>query len=120
MGKDEETIVERARQFNGPLPDKILNAPELQPGLELYINAFNTLSPGRNRGDGWVGSIPYIAVSQYLRDHSIDGDDWANALDILGKLDEAYCEWQNDHIKKGREAAAKAAKAKAPTGRQKR
>lgn len=109
MGKDEKGLIEAAVRFGAPLPDRILNAPELQHGLQIYVDAFNTLTRSRPMSQGGIGSIPYSEISQYCRDHDIDGDEREETIFLIQQMDDAYCKWQADHFKKKMEADRRAA-----------
>lgn len=81
-----------------PVPDVILNAPQLEPGLELYLDAFWELSSCRSVGMG-LGPIPWTACEKYARVYRLD-DDQADALVYhVARLDSAYLKWSSDSAK---------------------
>lgn len=100
MGKDEKTLLELAARQNMPIPDKILNAPELQPGLQLYIDAFNDLTYSRFNTQGFVGRIHYTSMSQWCYDHNIDGDQRLDMIHLLTQMDQAYTDWHFSYMKR--------------------
>lgn len=102
IGKDEETIAERARQMGGPLPVAIQNAPQLMPGLSLYFEIFRVLSKTRQISMSGVGSIPYPALSKYLDDNEFYGWEREKAVEIIVRMDEAF----TAHIDKERKKTA--------------
>lgn len=57
-----------------PLPDKIANAPELDPGLSLFYQGFLKLSGCRYKGGFGDGPIPWVAINQYCKYHGIYGE----------------------------------------------
>jgi hypothetical protein len=40
LGPHEQAIAKQAMRAGQPLPDRIANAPELEVGLQLYLQAF--------------------------------------------------------------------------------
>lgn len=110
MGKDEKGLIDSAVRFGAPLSDRIVNAPELQHGLQIYVDAFNTLTRSRSMSQGSIGSIPYSEISSYCRDHEITGDDREEAIYLIQQMDDTYCKWQADSFKKKMEADKRAAK----------
>ncbi len=90
IGKDEDTIIERARQMNGPLPASVANAPELLPGLGLYFEIFRVLSKTRQISMSGVGSIPYPALASYLDDNDFHGWEREKAMELVIRMDEAF------------------------------
>lgn len=69
-----------------PIPDKIKNAPELLPGLELYITAFYMLSSDRHMGME-AGRIPWTAVARYAEFYSFDDEQTQFLFAIIPELD---------------------------------
>ncbi len=122
IGKDEKVLLDIARRQNGPVSERIQNAPELLPGLQLYVDAFNVLTRSRQIGQGCIGPIPYEAVSQYCKDEEIVGDDREDFFYLIGEVDRFYVDWQVKFVKKKLETPPKApipavSKAKAPPRR---
>lgn len=87
-----------------PPPSRILNAPELLPGLDFYMQAFNRLTASRQLGHGCIGAIPYPAISLYCKDEGIDGDLREELFYHVEHLDAAYIRWQNEKAKAEAEA----------------
>lgn len=100
MGKDEKTLLDLAARQNMPIPEKILNAPELQPGLQLYIDAFNALNYSRFNTTGFVGRIHYVSMSQWCDDHNIVGEQKLDVIHLLTKMDQVYSDWHFAYLKK--------------------
>ena len=63
---DEKTefIVEQSRRMGRPIPERIANAPELWPGLELCWIAFSRLDSGRTTGFG-ASKISWMQIEEY-------------------------------------------------------
>lgn len=75
--------------MNGPIPDHILNAPDLQLGLDFYYSAFWTLCSERSVGMG-AGSIPWYSIYRYAEINRLDEDDFSDFEYLIRKMDEAY------------------------------
>lgn len=93
MGHIERRIVEESYLRRSRLPDRILNAPQLRLGLELYYGAFSELSSCRTTGFG-AGPIPWSVVQDYA-DTFVFDDEQTEALHyLIRKMDSAYL----DHV----------------------
>lgn len=71
FGSIEETIVRRATQAGQPLPTNIQNAPELELGLQLYLQAFFDLDSERSHTFSLV-RIPASKIRSYARELELD------------------------------------------------
>lgn len=65
LGPVEQTIARQAVRNGQPIPDRILNAPELQLGLQLYLNAFFELESERTSNGYGPSPIPWSSMAQY-------------------------------------------------------
>jgi hypothetical protein len=67
--------------------------------LRLYWDAFWGLTGDRPIGQGWIGSIPFLAIDAYARRLGIpDGEDFAAFLHHVTALDDAFREdWHERH-----------------------
>ena len=72
-----------------PLPDRIQNAPDLLPGLELYYLAFMELSDSRSIGMG-LGPIPWKVVHDYAQAYGLDSDQTEEMHFHIKEMDAAY------------------------------
>lgn len=81
-----------------PIPDSILNAPELEEGLELYYIAFMDLSDCRAMGMS-EGPIPWLAIDRYCLRHGIEGEAADDMIYHVKKLDAHYLSKQRDKMK---------------------
>ena len=72
-----------------PLPDHILNAPTLLPGLALYYNAFHDLSSCRTLGMT-LGPIPWTAINDYCYHADITGEQRDDMFHHVMALDDEY------------------------------
>lgn len=94
------------------MSDRIRNAPELLPGLQFYVDVFNTLTTSRPIFQGGIGYIPYSEISQFCRDEGIEGEMREDLLFLIGELDRFYVEWQSKNIKKKIDTELGSAKAR--------
>ena len=69
--------------------------PGLAPGLDLYLRAFEDLSPGRPQtGLGGPAPIPFDTVDRYAARFGFDDPDaFDDLLRFLRALDEEYLTW---------------------------
>lgn len=74
---------------NLPLPDKIQNAPELEPGLALYLRAFYELNASRAVGMG-EGPIPWGAIDQWCASLGMSEEEAEDVHYLVRQLDNAY------------------------------
>lgn len=72
-----------------PLPDRIQNAPELLPGLGLYLRAFYDLDSCRPVGFG-EGPIPWTAIEEWCRSLELDEEERDDVHYLVRRLDNAY------------------------------
>lgn len=82
----------QAMQQGIPLPEKIVNAPELLPGLEMYLTAFNRLSTCRQLGMA-CGPIPYTAIGIYAEQQQFDEEHTDALYYFIEALDLAFLNW---------------------------
>lgn len=71
LGPIEQNIARQAMQARLPLPDNIKNAPELELGLQLYLQAFFDLDSERSHAFSLV-RIPGSAIRSYAREFEFD------------------------------------------------
>lgn len=64
MGKFEEGLVEQSILLGTPLPDRILNKPELPESLQFVLGAFFDLDTERHHGNG-LQRIPWSSILRY-------------------------------------------------------
>lgn len=73
----------RARQ---PMPDRIKNAPELQDGLFLYLQAFFDLDKERHHGFGPM-PIPFTSIIKYAEAFGFDDEQFNTLVHHIRYLD---------------------------------
>jgi hypothetical protein len=78
---------------SGKIPDPILNAPELDPGLFLYWTAFWELQTCRTMGFSGAGPIPWTVLQEYADRHEFDPDQRELLVYFIGMMDHTYQKW---------------------------
>lgn len=81
--------MKQAVRHGQPIPNKILNAPELTLGLHLFIDAFWELNSERSIGMG-LGPIPLTSVLAYASEYDFDDDQRSDLVFFIRSLDAAF------------------------------
>jgi hypothetical protein len=68
------------------MPDRIANAPELQMGLQLYIQAFFDLDSERSHGAG-LTQIPWTRIRDYAEAAELDEEQTEDLIFFVRRLD---------------------------------
>lgn len=86
-----------------PVPDRIMNAPELWQGLELYYEAFSELSTCRPfvGMNGSPGPIPFLAIDRYAERLGISDEDFDYFRELVRRLDDAFIRYMKEGEKNG-------------------
>lgn len=105
-------LLDIARRQNGRVSERIQNAPELLPGLQLYVDAFNLLTRSRSIGQSGYGTIPYGEISQFCKDENIKGEDRSAMFFLIGEMDRFFVEFQAKRSKAAVEASKPQPKAR--------
>ena len=84
-----------------PLPERIKNAPELAPGLGIYLRAFYELDSCRPVGMG-EGPIPWTAVEDWCRSLGLDEEERDDVHYLVRRLDNAYLKHRESKRPKGK------------------
>lgn len=71
MGPIEQSIAKQAIRAGQPLPDRIANAPELRPHLQLYLSAFFDLDAERTHAFS-PSAIPWSSMAEYAKAFEFD------------------------------------------------
>lgn len=88
LGPIEQDIARQAMQARKPLPSNIQNAPELDIGLQLYLQAFFDLDSERSHAYALV-RIPSSAIRLYAREFEFD-ETQTELLDVyIAEMDNA-------------------------------
>ncbi len=81
-----------------PLPRAIANAPQLEPGLELFYYAFLELTTERQIGFA-EGPIPTSKIYEYCARNEIYEDQQEDLVDHVRSLDTAYLAYRRAQVK---------------------
>lgn len=73
-GPHEAALIKAALQAGRPIPPKIANAPELEPGLAFYMQAFHTLDSERSLGEV-LEQIPWSKIQMYADRYHLDDEE---------------------------------------------
>ncbi len=69
-----------------PLPERIANAPELQEGLQLYLQAFFDLDSERSHALAPT-AIPFTSVAAYARAFKFDEEQTEDLVFFIRRMD---------------------------------
>lgn len=83
-------MIELAVRNRTPIPDKILNAPELQLGLSLYYSGFWDLTTCRPE----AGPIPWTAIEMYCHSYELEGAQKEDFHFHITEMDSAYLDYR--------------------------
>lgn len=72
-----------------PIPERITNAPSLDPSLSIFLGAFYDLSTERRAGFS-VLPIPWSAIANYGKVYNFGKDQFEDLIYFVRRLDEAY------------------------------
>ena len=89
VGAFEQTLIRQATAAGQPIPDRVANAPRLQPGLELYLNAFFDLDSERTHGFS-LSPIPWGSIFAYGQAYGLDKEQQDDLIYFVRKLDQAH------------------------------
>lgn len=69
-----------------PLPERILNKPELFEGLQFILEAFFDLDSERHHGMG-LQRIPWSSIVNYARLYEIEDDEFEEFQYLIKRMD---------------------------------
>lgn len=81
-----------------PVPDRIMNAPELTPGLELYLSAFFDLDSERSHGNGPM-PIPWSSIKSYAAAFDFDEEQTEDLFYFTKALDDLQMKRVSEKMK---------------------
>lgn len=91
IGKHERNIAKQAMLANEPLPESIANAPELNIGLELYLQAFFDLDSTRSGGDA-LSPISWLSIKEYANVFDLDLEQTESLFIHIRQMDISHIE----------------------------
>jgi hypothetical protein len=86
MGSVEQGIIKMAENNNLPIPDRILNKPILEEGLELYMQAFYDLDTERDYSMQ-AGPIKWSDIVGYAHYYDFDEEQTDALLFFMRRMD---------------------------------
>lgn len=86
MGAIEQNLARQAMRSGQKMPDRIANAPELNLGLQLYIEAFFDLDSERSHAQGPT-PIPWTSIQSYAEAWDFDDEQTEDLFYLIKKLD---------------------------------
>lgn len=89
MGPLEQNIAKQAIRANRPIPNRILNAPELNLGLNLYLDAFFDLDLERTHNSG-VTPIPFLSIVGYAQAFEFSEEQTQDLIYFIKELDREH------------------------------
>lgn len=90
MGDVEQTLARQAYSMRQPMPERIQNAPELNAGLELFLEAFFELDTERTEG-----AIPWSSVVRYAEVYQFEEVQFGDLLHHLRTLDPVLMKYRS-------------------------
>jgi len=91
LGTSSLSIARQAQRQGLPIPDAIANAPELQIGLQLYLDAFFDLDSERSHAFG-VTRIPWSSIKNYAEQWQFDEQQTEDLLFFIKRMDASHLE----------------------------
>lgn len=92
-------MIEQAKRNRMPIPERVMNAPIIIPGLDFYLTAFLVLSSERQNGMG-EGRIPWSKTREYALHYGLNDVEFEILWELITRIDGAYLEWQSKRSKK--------------------
>lgn len=86
MGQHERMIAQQAFRSGEQLPERIANAPELNLGLNLYLQAFFDLDSERSHALG-LTPISWSSIASYAQAHSFDEEQTEMLFVTIRRMD---------------------------------
>lgn len=84
------------------LPEWYLSRPDLLPGQEFYLQAFDRLTTCRPIGSGAIGRIPWTATVKYGEVYEMDFYEFQTFQYLMERLDTEYIGWVQKKADEGR------------------
>lgn len=86
MGNVERLIAQQCARSGDPLPQRILEKPELPLGLQFILGAFFDLDTERHHGNGLM-PIPWSSILRYAEYQELDEDETEELVYFIRQLD---------------------------------
>lgn len=98
LGPIEQNIAKQAMRSGQPIPERIANAPELQLGLQLYIQAFFDLDSERSHNMG-LCPIPWASIINYAKVFEFDEEQTEDLIFHIKRLDREHLKRLSKKVK---------------------
>jgi hypothetical protein len=85
----EQNIAKQAMRAGEEMPERIANAPELQSGLQLYLQAFFDLDAERTHALA-LTPIPWTSINAYSIAYGLEEEQTEDLLYLIRKMDNAH------------------------------
>ncbi|QDP56587.1 MAG: hypothetical protein GOVbin2380_22 [Prokaryotic dsDNA virus sp.] len=89
LGAIEQNIAKQAMRAGEQMPERIANAPELKPGLQLYLQAFFDLDAERTHALS-LTPIPWTSIKAYAEFYALDLEQTEDLLFLIRRMDNAH------------------------------
>lgn len=89
MGATERLLAKQHKDAGLPIPDRIKNAPQLEQGLQIYLQAFFDLDTERSHAMGYV-KIPWSAMNSYAKALELDEETRDDLIHLISTMDDAH------------------------------
>lgn len=86
LGPIEQNIAKQAMRAGQSIPDRIANAPELEMGLQLYLQAFFDLDSERSHAMAPT-AIPWTSIAAYARAFEFDEEQTEDLFFQIRRMD---------------------------------
>lgn len=102
----EQTIIRQAILNRDPIPDRILNAPQLLTGLEFELGAFLELDTERSHIFG-LTQLPMSVIRNYGLNSGLEGEELEEFISLIHGLDNAHLAKLEQKNKSGKDKSSK-------------
>lgn len=89
MASIEQNIAQQAIRAGVQIPDRILNAPTLLQGLDLYLQAFFDLDTDRSHATG-LTRIPWSSIKNYAEFYDFSLEQCEDLFYFIKAMDLAH------------------------------
>lgn len=95
----EAIIIQQALRLKAPIPDKIAHYPELEEGLDYYLDIYLDLCSDKSVGFG-EGPIPWSAMDRYARRYNIEDEEFDRLVYIIKYVDSELMQYRQKKNKR--------------------
>lgn len=103
IGPSEHQLAKQYKQAGEQLPERIKNAPQLDKGLQFYMQAFYDLDTERSHAMGYT-RIPWSAINSYAKALELDEEDRDDLIYLINAMDEAHIKRLIEKSKNGKKS----------------